>query len=124
MDVDDRYAGSGGVFESLDDDSGGNSGNAARSIEGWVVMVTGVHEDAQEDDLLERFGEFGEVKNLHLNLDRRTGFVKGYALLEFETQKEAMEAIEQCNGQPLLEQNVQVDWAFSRVEGKKSRRGR
>lgn len=40
-------------------------------------MVTGIHEEAQEDDVLDKFGDYGSVRGINMNLDRRTGFVKG-----------------------------------------------
>ena len=105
-----------GTFDSTASSGAG----PVKSVEGWIVFVWNVHEEAQEEDILDAFGEYGDVRNIHVNLDRRTGFVKGYVLIEYAERKEADAAIKAMNGADMLGQTLWCDFAFR--EGPRTRR--
>lgn len=117
--------GKGGGFDSVKGDSKSmKSGAPARSEEGWVLFITGVHEEAVEDDVLDKFQDYGDVKNIQVNLDRRSGFLKGYVLVEYQTFKEAQKAKEETDGSAILGKQIAVDWAFKQGGSKKGGKSR
>jgi RNA-binding protein 8A len=77
-----------------------------------VLCITGLFEELQEEDLLDVFSEFGPVKNLHFNLDRRTGYAKGYAFIEYESLDSAKSALSEMNGKEVAGKDIKIDWAF------------
>eukprot|EP01023_Acetabularia_acetabulum_P033568 TRINITY_DN3142_c3_g1_i2.p1 TRINITY_DN3142_c3_g1~~TRINITY_DN3142_c3_g1_i2.p1 ORF type:complete len:160 (+),score=37.18 TRINITY_DN3142_c3_g1_i2:196-675(+) len=100
--------------ESRERDHGIGGGGPAKSIEGWVIFINNVHGEATEEVIYETFGEYGDIKNIYLNLDRRTGFAKGYVIVEYEKKSEAENAINSMNGQEFMTQEVAVTWCFGK----------
>lgn len=95
-------------------------GGPIQSVEGWVVFVTGLHEETQEDDVTDAFSDAiggGPVNLVRLNLDRKTGKCKGYALVEYDRQTQAQDAINKLHGTELLGKTVGVHWAFVKPSG-------
>ena len=88
------------------------SRNFIKSVEGYALIITNLHEEIQEEDIVDKFSEFGDVRNISFNLDRKTGFAKGYALVEYDNLQDAKTAAEEMNGGILMDRQIRVDFAF------------
>lgn len=82
------------------------------AVEGWVIFVSNLNEEVTEEEVQDKFADFGKVRDVRLNLDHRTGYVKGYALVEFEEYKAAVEAVEELDGKEWLGNRLALDFCF------------
>ena len=78
------------------------------------MFCSGIHEEAQEDSILDLFSDFGRVKSLHANLDKKTGYLKGYVLVEYETLLEAQKAVNKLNGSLFMGKKINVSFAYKK----------
>jgi RNA-binding protein 8A len=70
------------------------------------------------------FSEYGAVKNLHFNLDKRTGYAKGYAFIEYEKKEDAKTALEKMNGKEINSKEIKLDFAFKSDSSSKNSKQR
>eukprot|EP01089_Gocevia_fonbrunei_P013087 TRINITY_DN3258_c0_g1_i1.p1 TRINITY_DN3258_c0_g1~~TRINITY_DN3258_c0_g1_i1.p1 ORF type:complete len:188 (-),score=51.80 TRINITY_DN3258_c0_g1_i1:125-688(-) len=121
-DMEERYTGISGIFdkEPITETKSNTKPSPVKSVEGWILIVTGIHEEGREDEIHDKFADFGVIRNIVLPLDRRTGFVKGYSLVEYEQKEEAQEAIDKMNGSTFHGQPLAVDWVFTTSNTKPS----
>lgn len=81
-------------------------------MEGWVIFVSNLNEEVTEDEVQDKFSDFGRVRDFRLNLDHRTGYVKGYALVEFEEYQQAVQAVGELDGKMWLGNKLALDFCF------------
>ncbi|MHB8841942.1 MAG: RNA recognition motif domain-containing protein [Candidatus Aquicultor sp.] len=61
-----------------------------------------------EDELREKFSQFGEVESVNVIMDRDTGRSKGFGFVEMGTEDAAKAAIEAMNGQEIDGRTIKV----------------
>ncbi len=92
----------GGAFEALTTLPDQNAGDPARSIEGWVLLVSGLSKETREEDLLNLLAPLGVVRKLTMNLSTLTSCCVGHCFVEFATVEECVKVVQECNGKPFL----------------------
>ena len=67
--------------------------------------------EANEDQVRELFGTFGEVQEVKIVMDRFTGRSRGFAFVRFDTAEAAGKAKDALNGQPFQGKTLVIDLA-------------
>lgn len=92
----------GGQFECLHPLPGQAAGDAAKSVEGWILFVSGLPRETTEGDVMDLAIPYGTVRNIRMNTDLRDGHCIGHAMIEYELWEECEKAIAAIHGKPFL----------------------
>ena len=79
------------------------------------LYVGGLPYQTTEHDLLDLFGQVGEVNSASVIIDRDSGRSKGFAFVEMSNEQEARAAIERLNGTSMGDRTITVNQARERL---------
>jgi len=74
----------------------------------WI-FVGGLPYALTEGDVICAFSQFGEIVNINLIRDQKTGKSKGFAFLCYEDQRSTILAVDNLNGSKLAGRSIRVD---------------
>ncbi|KAG8465314.1 hypothetical protein KFE25_002621 [Diacronema lutheri] len=73
------------------------------------VFAAGFPYEMTEGDLIVVFSQYGEVVDVNLARDKKTGKSRGFAFLAYEDQRSTVLAVDNFNGAKLLGRTLRVD---------------
>jgi RNA recognition motif-containing protein len=73
------------------------------------ILVSNLHEDVEEEDLQEMFGEFGNVLSIEISEDLDPVLETCSAIVTMEDEADAEEAIENIHGKRWMSLRLEVD---------------
>jgi RNA-binding motif X-linked protein 2 len=74
----------------------------------WI-FIGGLNYDMSEGDIITVFSQYGEVVNINLVRDQKTGKSKGFCFLCYSDQRSTILAVDNFNGIKLLNRTIRVD---------------
>jgi len=81
------------------------------------IFIAGLSYNITDNDLVDLFGEYGEIASAKVIMDRDSGRSKGYGFVEMENDASAQKAIEELNGAEYDGRVISVSEARPRNEG-------
>ncbi|NDW17988.1 RNA-binding protein [Dysgonomonas sp. 216] len=81
------------------------------------IFIAGLSYNITDNDLVDLFGEYGEIASAKVIMDRESGRSKGYGFVEMEDNTSAQKAIEELNGAEYDGRVISVSEARPRTEG-------
>lgn len=74
----------------------------------WI-FIGGLNFDLTEGDIICVFSQFGEVVNINLVREKKTGKSRGFGFLCYEDQRSTILAVDNLNGIQLVGRTIRVD---------------
>ncbi|GBE75771.1 RNA-binding protein [Microcystis aeruginosa LEGE 11464] len=80
------------------------------------IFVGNLSYEISQEDLVDVFKDYGEVKRVHVPVDKETGRKRGFAFVEMVSKGQETAAIEALDGADWMGRSIKVNQARDREE--------